>query len=158
MRGRFRVVVEVIAFLALAGFAVGPEKFFELREQIRLGTEMRKMPIAGGLGLFHRLAERGAVQAVEAVTLDDLRVNLFATEDMFERAFDRGGAGAAGAGDGDDRVFLDILFLFGRSFAKKRILPQANPSVPCQYRRKSACPEKRAWCKPGPRSAEIESL
>ena len=109
MRGRFRVVVEVIAFLALAGFAVGPEKFFELREQIRLGTEMRKMPIAGGLGLFHRLAERGAVQAVEAVTLDDLRVNLFATEDMFERAFDRGGAGAAGAGDGDDRVFFGHL-------------------------------------------------
>ena len=81
---------------------------------------------------------------MEAVTLDDLRVDLFATEDMLESAFDRGGAGAAGAGDGDDRVFLDILFPFGRSFAKKRILPQANPSVPRQYRCKSACPEKRA--------------
>mgnify|MGYP000946257821 CR=1 FL=1 len=54
-----------------------------------------------GLAHLHFLA----VKAVKAVTLDDGGIHPFAPENVLKRARDRGGASAAGAGDGDDGVF-----------------------------------------------------
>src|SRR3989338_8901401 len=100
---------------------------------------MRKVAVAGSLGLFHHITERDAVQAVEAVTLDDLRVELLATEDMLEGAFDRGGAGAAGAGDGYDRVFFGHLVPL-RTVVRKEADSTSGESVratPIQVRKRA---------------------
>jgi hypothetical protein len=45
-----------------------------------------------------------AVMAMKAVTLNHRRLDLFTAKDVLEGTRDRSGAGAAGAGNGDDGV------------------------------------------------------
>ncbi len=102
---RLRVAVDVVALLAGAGLAVGAEQLFQQFEVVGLGAEVTQVA-PGGSGVGHLHLHRGAVVAVEAVTLDDGGLDAVAVEDVLEGALDGGGAGAGGPGDGDDRMLL----------------------------------------------------
>ena len=98
------LVVDVMARAPLAGAAVFGEHRLQLVEQVGLRAEMAEMAIALRLRLRHRALHAGAVEAVEGIAVDERRGDVLATKNLLERAAHRGGAGARGAGDGDDRM------------------------------------------------------
>ncbi|MDT4860644.1 hypothetical protein FQZ97_952150 [compost metagenome] len=100
-RGLFGVV-QVLAALALAGFAVGAEQVFDVAKQVGLGTEMAEVVVARLLRLGRLDLHFLAVVAVEAVAFDDAGRHVLAAEDVLEGAGDGGGAGTGRTGDGDD--------------------------------------------------------
>ena len=102
-RGLF-FVVQVATDFAPPGFAVVPEKFLELLEQIVFGTEVAEVVVAAGRSLGHRQLHLGPVVAVKGVPLDQHRVDVLTTEYPVECTSHRGGAGPGGAGDRDDRM------------------------------------------------------
>jgi len=65
---------------------------------------MAELP-AAVFGVLHREAHRCAVVAMKRVPFDDLRIQLFAPEDVLETLHNGGGAGSARTGDRHDRVF-----------------------------------------------------
>src|SRR3990167_8573793 len=91
--------VHVVAALAHAGFAVSLEGLLDLVEMVGFRAEMAETIIAC-LGRFCGSgAERHAVEAVQAVALQDCRPDFFAAEDILEGLFYRGGACAGRTGD-----------------------------------------------------------
>ncbi len=103
--GRLARIVDVLAHLAAAGLAVGLEHGFQFAQQIGVGAEVAEVTVARGFLLFHLLAHFHAVELMEGISLDDLRGELFAAEDVLEAAHHRGGAGARRPGDGNDGMF-----------------------------------------------------
>ena len=103
--GRLARIVDVLAHLAAAGLAIGLEHVLQLAQQIGVRAEMAEMAVARGFLLFHLLAHFHAVELMEGISLDDLRGELFAAEDVLEAAHHRGGAGARRPGDGNDGMF-----------------------------------------------------
>ena len=93
------VVVDVVPGGARTGFAVVAKRPLQLLEKIGFGAEMAEVPVAALPLLRHFRAHLGAIVAMEGVALDVGRGYLLAAEDVLERPFDRGRAGARGARD-----------------------------------------------------------
>ena len=88
-----------------AGLAEVSERRFEFVEAVRFRAEVAEVVVAL-LGLFlHHALHIGTVVAVECIAFDEGGRNPLAPEYLFEDPLDRGGAGAGGTGDGDDRMF-----------------------------------------------------
>jgi len=71
----FLRTVEIVALHPTAGLAIGLEQLFQLVEVVRFGAEVAEMIVPLALGGLHRFAELGPVQAVEAVALDNRRID-----------------------------------------------------------------------------------
>jgi hypothetical protein len=63
------------------------------------------MGVARPLHFGHGLAHPKAIVAMESVALHHRGVHLLSPEDLAEGARNRGGPGAGGTRDGDDRMF-----------------------------------------------------
>ncbi len=89
---------------AHATFAVVVEQALQFAQQIGLGPEVTEVVVALRFRQFHSRAHLDPVVAMKRVAFDDLRLDTFAAKDVRETHHDGGGAGAAGAGDRDDRM------------------------------------------------------
>ncbi len=76
---------------AASGLAVDAEQFLELREQIGVRPEMTESMVASLERLSEPLLHLRTVIAVQAVAFDECGLDVFAAEDLLERAHDRGG-------------------------------------------------------------------
>jgi hypothetical protein len=97
-------VVQILADLAAAVFAVLAKQGLELLEQVGLGREMAEVVIAFSVGDRRRGLHLLPVVPVERVALHDRRVYLLAPEDVLEGSGHRGRARPGRAGDNDDRM------------------------------------------------------
>src|SRR5262249_62119811 len=73
-------------------------------EQVGFRSEVAQVDVAGLLGVLHRRPHALAIETMERIAFDHLRADAFTAEDVREALHHRRGAGAAGAGDGDDRM------------------------------------------------------
>ncbi len=96
--------MQIAAEAAAARFAVLAEHLLQFSEQVRIGPEVTEPVIAGLQRQPQSLLHLGAVVAVQAVALDEGRLDTLASEDLLERTHDRGGARSRGAGDGNDGI------------------------------------------------------
>src|SRR6185312_2718565 len=98
------VVVQVLAYLARTALCIAAEELLQLGEQVRLRPEVTEALIATGDRLRQLLLHPGAIVAMEAVALDEGRLQTLAAEDLLEGFAHRSGASPRGACDCDDRM------------------------------------------------------
>ena len=103
VRRGFFLVVEVLADLGGALFAVDAKERLQLLEEIPVGSEVAQdLPVL--LRFRERLAHRSTIVAVECVALDDDGLDALAAEDLLEDRLDGRRSSTGRAGDGDDWV------------------------------------------------------
>ena len=102
-----------MARAAVTGFAVLAEHVFELREQVRLGSEMAEILVARLFGFRHDLFHFLAVVAMESVTLDECSLDIFAEENVLEGVLDGRGTGTGRARNRQDGMFSGHERLLG---------------------------------------------
>src|SRR5450830_189615 len=100
----FLSVVQVFAALANAGFTVSTKQLGQLGKQVVFGAKVAEVFVTCGFRCGRLDLHGLAVKAVKAVALNHSGRDFFAAKNVLEGAGHRGGAGTAGAGNGDDGV------------------------------------------------------